>query len=171
MPDKITSKNLTYDSTLPPFLAALRGQAVGSQGPDPILSGRRRGAKKRSGSEEAEDAPLVLDEDGNAVAVEFEKDGTVKDRQDAQKDAQVDTPGSGNQPEDEDKASKRETESKTSFGARKRKVAKVVGDTAPETDEKADAKKPQDEHRVATTGADKKVKKKAKKIKLSFDED
>lgn len=171
MPDKITSKNLTYDSTLPPFLAALRGQAVRSQGPDPILSGRRRGAKKRSSSEEVEDAPLVLDEDGNAVAVEFDKDGTVKELQNAQRDAKEDTSGPGDQPEDEDKASKRETESKTSFGARKRKVAKVVGDTAPEADEKGDAKKPQDEQAASTAGADKKLKKKAKKIKLSFDDD
>lgn len=171
MPDKITSKNLTYDSTLPPFLAALRGQAVGSQGPDPILSGRRRGAKKRSGSEEAEDAPLVLDDDGNAVAVEFEKDGTVRERLDAQKYAKEDTYGSSDQPEGKDKASNRETESKTSFGARKRKIAKVVGDTALDADEKGNAKKPQDEQAASTAGADKKVKKKAKKIKLSFDED
>lgn len=111
----------------------------------------------------------MLDDDGNAVAVEFEKDGTVRERLDAQKDAKEDTYGSSDQPEGKDKASNRETESKTSFGARKRKIAKVV--TALDADEKGNAKKPQDEQAASTAGADKKVKKKAKKIKLSFDED
>ncbi|EJT76803.1 hypothetical protein GGTG_06717 [Gaeumannomyces tritici R3-111a-1] len=70
MPPKITASNLSYDQNLPPFLARLRGQHPSSysEGPDPILAGRRRAVKKRSGSEEAEDAPVVVDERGDVVS-------------------------------------------------------------------------------------------------------
>lgn len=73
MPEpKFNPKNLSYDSSLPPFLARLHGQHSSAQregGPDPTLAARRRpGVKKRSASEEAEDAPLVVDERGNVVS-------------------------------------------------------------------------------------------------------
>ncbi|KAK3505426.1 hypothetical protein B0T13DRAFT_38728 [Neurospora crassa] len=87
---KFNPKNLHYDrsATLPPFLARLHAQhAPGGgggnfDGPDPILAARRRPTKKpRSGSEEAEDAPLVLDEQGNVVdTVSVGRDGTVMER-------------------------------------------------------------------------------------------
>ncbi|KUI62324.1 hypothetical protein VP1G_09459 [Cytospora mali] len=68
MSQKITGKNLQYDQTLPPFLARLKGQHIAdSESPDPILASRRRAAKPRSASEEAEDAPLIVDDDGNVV--------------------------------------------------------------------------------------------------------
>ncbi|KAI8626058.1 hypothetical protein F5Y19DRAFT_231029 [Xylariaceae sp. FL1651] len=67
MSQKITSKNLTYDSSLPPFLARLRGQQSAHSGPDPILAAHRRPGQKRTASEEAEDAPVVVDEAGNVV--------------------------------------------------------------------------------------------------------
>ncbi|KAH7041232.1 uncharacterized protein B0I36DRAFT_344851 [Microdochium trichocladiopsis] len=74
MPEpKINARNLTYDGTLPPFLARLHGQHASSQregGADPMLAARRRpGVKKRSASEEAEDAPVVVDEHGNVVSL------------------------------------------------------------------------------------------------------
>ncbi|KXJ97639.1 hypothetical protein Micbo1qcDRAFT_156591, partial [Microdochium bolleyi] len=75
MPEpKINARNLTYDGTLPPFLARLHGQHSAASdrdgGPDPMLAARRRpGGKKRSASEEAEDAPLVVDEQGNVVSL------------------------------------------------------------------------------------------------------
>lgn len=76
MPEpKFNPKNLSYDSSLPPFLARLHGQHSSAQregGPDPTLAARRRpGVKKRSASEEAEDAPLVVDERGNVVSAGF----------------------------------------------------------------------------------------------------
>ncbi|KAL2157058.1 hypothetical protein VTH06DRAFT_7516 [Thermothelomyces fergusii] len=84
MSQKITAKNLQYSATLPPFLARLRGQhasATDGDGPDPILAARRRPARPRSGSAEAEDAPLVVDEHGNAVdGVAVGADGSVREK-------------------------------------------------------------------------------------------
>ena len=161
MSQKITSKNLSYDqsASLPPFLAKLRAEAGGARGPDPLLAAQKRTVKKRSSSEEAEDAPLVVDEEGNAVNVEVEKDGTVK--------------AQGDEAKEEDKSpenvEKREDSSKTSFGARKRKVGKVVGDVA---DDAIKSVKPvKVDGGKDASAADKKVKKKSKKIKLSFDEE
>lgn len=180
MPDKITSKNLTYDSSLPPFLAALKGQASGSHGPDPILAGRRRAAKKRSSSEEAEDAPVVLDDEGNAVSVQFDKDGSVKQ---SEKDTNT---VEDNAPEDKDKSNDNDTDKdkdkdakpNISFGAKKRKVVKVIGDDADIDKEAVKGNKEgstprnkDDDTSKSGTDKDKKVKKKAKKIKLSFDEE
>ncbi|KAF4961058.1 hypothetical protein FSARC_10292 [Fusarium sarcochroum] len=158
MPPKINSKNLSYDNSAPPFLAALRAQAAGATGPDPLLAARRRSAKKRSSSEEAEDVPLVVDEDGNVVSLEVDKDGTVKDTGDYDPE-----PASV-------KEDAKESESKAAIGGRKRKVGKVIGDTADEVKAEGDGddKKDTSEKEPAKN---RKPKKKAKKIKLSFDED
>ncbi|KAK3186039.1 hypothetical protein K4F52_005263 [Lecanicillium sp. MT-2017a] len=172
MSQKVNSKNLSYNSSLPPFLAALQAQAKGSHGPDPIIAAQRRPGKKRSGSEEAEDVPLVVDEHGNTVAVNVDKDGAVKERHDD--NAKSEAEGK----EQHDDADKPAAETRTQFGGRKRKVGKVVGEDAAEqtqNDDKGDTSKkdkataaPADKNQ---TQGDKKTKKKAKKIKLSFDED
>jgi hypothetical protein len=159
---KITSKNLSYDTSLPPFLARLKAQAGSSSGPDPLLAGNRRSAKKRSGSEEAEDIPLVVDEDGNVVSVEVDKDGEIT-RQPVDEAAQKDG-------EAVKEGEKQETEAKATIGGRKRKVGRVVGDAAEEQDAKA-TKATKDDDKDAEPPKDRKPKKKAKKIKLSFDED
>ncbi|KAF5010585.1 hypothetical protein FDECE_3251 [Fusarium decemcellulare] len=161
MPPKITSKNLSYDNTAPPFLAALRAQAAGATGPDPLLAAQRRSAKKRSSSEEAEDVPLVVDEDGNVVSLEVDKDGIVKEPADHTPDSVA-----------ANEAAK-ESESKAAIGGRKRKVGKVIGEAA---DEPADKEAVSRGEKEKEADADKeaknrKPKKKAKKIKLSFDED
>nr|CEG04088.1 unnamed protein product [Fusarium clavum] len=159
---KINSKNLSYDNSAPPFLAALRAQAAGATGPDPLLAAQRRSAKKRSSSEEAEDVPLVVDEDGNVVRLEVDKDGVVKDTGDY--DLEPTTT--------QDEPAK-ESESKAAIGGRKRKVGKVVGgdtdEAKAEGDEKEDKKKKVTSEKESVK--DRKPKKKAKKIKLSFDED
>ncbi|KAF4977951.1 hypothetical protein FZEAL_5599 [Fusarium zealandicum] len=167
MPPKITSKNLSYDNSAPPFLAALRAQAAGATGPDPLLAAQRRSAKKRSSSEEAEDAPLVVDEEGNVVNLEVDDDGIVKDSADHSSDAAVAVV----------KEATTEAESKTAIGGRKRKVGKVIGEAADEpAGEKAgsggrgEKKKPEEEADKEVVKS-RKPKKKVKKIKLSFDED
>ncbi|KAM5354015.1 hypothetical protein ACJ41O_000665 [Fusarium nematophilum] len=165
MPPKITSKNLSYDTSAPPFLAALRAQAAGTTGPDPLLAAQRRSAKKRSSSEEAEDAPLVVDEDGNVVNLDVDEDGAVKDTGDHSSDAAT------------AKEAAKEPESKAAIGGRKRKVGKVIGEAADEPADKAEdgqrKKKGEEKEDAAEKEAVKsrKPKKKAKKIKLSFDED
>lgn len=170
MSQKVNSKNLSYNSSLPPFLAALQAQAKGSSGPDPLISAQRRPGKKRSGSEEAEDAPLVVDVCGNTVSVTVDKDGVVKGHLDGE-DEQESTPK-----EDAEKLEKSTAQATTQIGGRKRKVGKVIGEDAPGqtlAEDKTD--KDRTDSRASTqkenTQGDKKLKKKAKKIKLSFDED
>ncbi|KAF5653085.1 hypothetical protein F25303_2678 [Fusarium sp. NRRL 25303] len=163
MAPKINSKNLSYDTeaAAPPFLAALRAQAAGATGPNPLLAAQRRSAKKRSSSEEAEDVPLVVDEDGNVVSLEVDKDGVVKDTGDYDVEPAA------------EKETARESESKAAIGGRKRKVGKVIGEAADEAaDEgKGDDKKKEKDDAEKEPAKNRKPKKKAKKIKLSFDED
>ncbi len=185
MSQKITAKNLQYNSNLPPFLARLRGQNVSERdpdAPDPILAARRRPGKKRSGSEEAEDAPLVLDEHGNAVDVTVSADGTVKEKESTSagteaQDQQAPPPGPGTG------ADATSTEKVAAIGEqRKRKIGKVIGggdadeeDARTREDAKAGKSK-----RSATAAkgpkqtdeaAKAKATKKAKKVKLSFGDD
>ncbi|GJC96225.1 hypothetical protein ColKHC_05051 [Colletotrichum higginsianum] len=169
MSDKITSKNLSYDTTIPPFLRALHAQAAGNAAdPDPILSKRRRAGKKRSESEEAEDAPLVVDDEGNVVDVRVDKDGGV-DESALKKDGEVgDETGAGRE------ESRREAEKLAGIGAsKKRKAGKVVGggggdggygDAAEDASNNVKKDSKEDEN-----GKKKAGKKKGKKIKLSFD--
>ncbi|ERS97398.1 uncharacterized protein SPSK_03647 [Sporothrix schenckii 1099-18] len=78
---KFNANSLSYSQNLPAFLAKLQGQYNddrNGQRADPILATQRRAAKKRSASEEAEDAPLILDDNGNVMAgVTVDTDGTA----------------------------------------------------------------------------------------------
>ncbi|KAI6087229.1 hypothetical protein F4821DRAFT_259187 [Hypoxylon rubiginosum] len=176
---KITSKNLAYASDLPPFLARLRGQQQqhrDSDSPDPILAARRRAAKPRSASEEAEDVPLVVDEEGNTiafpgadadVATETEEGDGVEGRKGVELD----------------KRKEKEREKVAGIGAgKKRKVGRIVGGDEDEG-QTAATDRAKGEHlsttkkSVADSGSKdakpstKQGKKKAKKIKLSFGDD
>ena len=198
MPQKITNKNLQYTSTLPPFLARLRGEAAPANpdAPDPILAARRRPAKPRSGSAEAEDVPLVVDEDGNVLdGVQIGLDGTVRENdapasqpQPSERDDEGgdDGKGEGQPPGDKDKGA---TVSVGSGGKnKKRKVGKVVGAERSSDDaaaggvssELGDQTDKKEKSKVGDDGAAKEgdnvktksgTKKKAKKIKLSFGDD
>jgi hypothetical protein len=188
MSQKITAKNLQYDSNLPPFLARLRGQHASerdSNAPDPILAARRRPGKKRSGSAEAEDAPLVVDEHGNAVDVTVGIDGSVKEKESAVAGTEeTEQPGD---PAETDAAS---GEKLAAIGdqRKKRKIGKVIGaDAGDEGDAQKqnnkNGKQGNEKTEITTTGRDAKekddsaaaakakTKKKAKKIKLSFGDD
>lgn len=165
MSEKITSKNLSYSSSLPPFLARLHAQAGGASGPDPILAAQKRSVKKRSSSEEAEDAPLIVDEHGNTVNLELEKDGTVKETE------AKDDEDNGNISASDEKVEKRGTDAKAPIAARKRKVGKVIGEGANDTSDRDEKDRGKGSSGKTEAPVDKKVKKKAKKIKLSFDED
>ncbi|KAM3507147.1 hypothetical protein MY10362_001947 [Beauveria mimosiformis] len=171
MPEKFNSKNLSYASKPPPFLAALQAQAAGHGGPDPIAAGRRRPGKQRRGSEEAEDVPLVVDEYGNTVALEVDKDGVVAPGQhdDPKKD------GEGTQEKEKEKEKKEAVvNANMSIGGRKRKAGKIVGGGEEEANEgnetTASKVKSYEGDKKDKVGA-KKPKKKSKAIKLSFDED
>ncbi|KAG6024021.1 hypothetical protein E4U41_001890 [Claviceps citrina] len=165
MSEKITSKNLSYNSSLPPFLQRLHAQASGATGPDPLLAAHKRSVKKRSASEEAEDAPLVVDEQGNRLDVQVERDGTVKE-------AENDPPSVGDVgvSKADEETDKTEREKNSSIGVRKRKVGKVVGQDSPNAGVRLEVREQKNAGKDDAQ-VDKKVKKKAKKIKLSFDED
>ncbi|KAK4120262.1 hypothetical protein N657DRAFT_658591 [Parathielavia appendiculata] len=187
MSQKITSKNLQYTAQLPPFLARLRGQHAAEtdpNAPDPILAARRQPGKPRSGSAEAEDAPLVVDEHGNAVDVTVGADGSVKEKDPASA-AEVPTQLEGL--EDSGDAAQGEKLAGIGEQRKKRKIGKIIGaDSDDEDDEEnaKDQKKEGSKHINGTSAQDgrekddlaiaaarTKVKKKAKKIKLSFGED
>ncbi|KAI0816467.1 hypothetical protein GGR55DRAFT_237571 [Xylaria sp. FL0064] len=160
MSQKITSKNLTYDTSLPPFLARLRGQQTARSGPDPILAAHRRPGQKRSASEEAEDAPVVVDEDGNVVT------GLVVGSEEDKAEATGQETG---QQQNQDQENSREgdpaqKEKVAGIGAsRKRKVGRVIGEGQSSDDEggrnrenraKADRKSKDDDARIAKASAD-----------------
>ncbi|KKY32782.1 hypothetical protein UCDDA912_g07270 [Diaporthe ampelina] len=185
MSNKITGKNLHYDQSLPPFLARLKGQhAVDADSPDPILASRRRQAKPRSASQEAEDAPLIVDDDGNILAgVEVAADGTVTANEETASGA-----GGGGDSRETDAVKDGALEGKVAMigGSKKRKLGKVVGADAEDgkQDDHGRAKemkaspgersRPTASNKSATEDRTKgpaKAKKKSKKIKLSFGDD
>ncbi|KAJ9144734.1 hypothetical protein NKR19_g6368 [Coniochaeta hoffmannii] len=178
MSQKISAKNLQYDTTLPPFLARLRGQAqeASGDGPDPLLVRNRRHAKPRSGSAEAEDAPLVVDEGGNVVAgMRVGADGTVvAETKGGEKAGEEGEEEDGDKGDGGNKGGVRENDKAVAgIGAgKKRKVGKVVGGGDEEeegAEGREDAKK--DGDKEAKSAATKKKKKVVKKIKLSFRDD
>ncbi|KAL2752371.1 hypothetical protein ACRALDRAFT_1072332 [Sodiomyces alcalophilus JCM 7366] len=193
---KINSKNLSYTSTLPPFLRALHAQASGdaASGPDPILAARRRAAKKRSDSEEAEDQPLVVDKSGNVVRVGVDAEGRLQE----EPAHRGEDPADKNIEADEarrEREREKEREKIANIGpGRKRKVGRVIGGGDDDDGEQAEGvrsgKRTTEEEAEGSSRSKKgevggeqkdakhakngqgnppKAKKKAKKIKLSFD--
>ncbi|KAI0416727.1 hypothetical protein F5X98DRAFT_178604 [Xylaria grammica] len=162
MSQKITSKNLTYDSSLPPFLARLRGQQTAHSGPDPILAAHRRPGQKRSASEEAENAPVIVDEDGNVV---YLKDGLLDGEDSTGQQDKKEVRGEDDEEKEDpnhtaqgDLAQSKEKEKVASIGAsRKRKVGRVIGEEHLD-DEGAKSKMKKetknDEARIAKASAD-----------------
>lgn len=206
MAPKITPKNLSYDTTLPPFLARMRGQAGGAysdshDGPDSMLAARRRPAAPRrldlGGEDGDDDAPLVVDEGGNVVGgVSVARDGTVREEEEEEEEegggGDGDGPGvtgggggdGGREGEGggEGGAGRAKDAEKIAAigGGKKRKAGRVVGGDA-DADADADGdgglgrakgqKKGDKGSGGGKTAAVPKIKKKAKKIKLSFGDD
>ncbi|KAH6612242.1 hypothetical protein B0J18DRAFT_441650 [Chaetomium sp. MPI-SDFR-AT-0129] len=199
MSQKISAKNLQYNATQPRFLALLRGQGgaeTNRDGPDPILAARRRPVKPRSGSAEAEDAPLVVDEHGHAVAdVTVGADGAVKEKEKGLGS------GTGEEEEQEEQQQQALDKNLTSDNndeangigkgeklvgigepRKKRRIGRVVG-AAEEEEEEVETKTGKDKtgvdkatakdkpNKEGSTPAPKVKTKKAKKIKLSFGDD
>jgi len=184
--DKMKSKDLSYDSSLPPFLQRLRDQNSGRDTDRHEREIARPKGKKDPQAEE-EDGPTVVDDSGETLSKEQvasmneaneEKErsesnvgGSVKGKLDNAGDVVA---TSGALPDDEPtRKGDTVTEGKA---VKKRKVGKVVGgDEHEEEGEKGDekARKPSDP--AASTGekesAGKKIKKKAKQIKLAFNDD
>ncbi|KAK3681083.1 hypothetical protein B0T22DRAFT_388623 [Podospora appendiculata] len=189
MSGKITSKNLHYDTALPPFLARLRGEATSaaSDGPDPLLAAQRRPTKKRSGSADAEDAPLVVDERGHTVdgrdgyvvgrdgvTVSVNTDGNIAKDGEGDADAELGAV-----------VGTKEGKGMVAVGGegqmkKKRKAGRVVGGgDDDDEDEKGSGGEGYSKKATRIVGGEDKAaaakskpsKKKAKKIKLSFGDD
>ncbi|RCI16452.1 hypothetical protein L249_2479 [Ophiocordyceps polyrhachis-furcata BCC 54312] len=164
----MSSSKLRYDAALPPFLAALRAQAVESGGPDAQASARRRVGHKRSASEEAEDGPLVVDERGHAVDVtDGHRAGLDHDDAVAAAAASSSAAAAGANPPPSSSSSStavataaadgKKEKKPGAIGPRRRRTGRVVGQDADSASEPATPSKPK--------------KKPTKKIKLSFDPD
>jgi hypothetical protein len=185
MSGKIKAKDLQYDSTLPPFLQRLHAQKAGRGDTD--RHEQQVARPKRAKDTDADDGPTIVDESGEVVSkAEYESitksgeaareapgegvveggdvggsvTGKVADDAAAKVSGALpnedSTPGNGEQ-------------RNSAIGAKKRKAVKVIGDDGAE-DEPAKPKggdKVKIEKNVKMSS---KPKKKAKAIKLAFDD-
>lgn len=156
MSPKLQAKNLTYDTSLPPFLQRLRALNTSS------TDGRHerplaRPKRARNADDDAEDEPTYVDEAGVGLdGAELRSLGLTKGAAGEEEEAAAE--------EEEEGEKERETEKMAAIGAaRRRKVGKVVG----ADEDAAGAAAPKDEAQQAAP----KPKKKAKKVKLSFGDD
>ena len=171
------AKDLTYDKSQPAFLQRLRAEYSGDR--NNVQFARPNKSRLKTGEAE-EDDPTIVDETGEGVSKEDyeemlrrEKEG---DTSAPQADAS-DAAGRKSRVEARNHAQEgaREMQQVAAVGGgKKRKVGKIVGEgvdnveaTGPE-DTRTEITR--DDSKKATTVESTKPKKKAKKVKLSFDE-
>lgn len=170
MSDKIKSKDLKYDSSLPPFLQRLHDQR-GAQG-DGDRHERAIARPKKPKEAGDDDEPTVVDERGETLTKKQFDEMTNETSAPASDAALVkgelnisaEPMASGALPDDAAKSNKQVSDKNITNGTaqKKRKAAKVVGDDDVAT-ENGDEKSA-----IAKTA--KKAKKKAK-VKLAFNDD
>lgn len=176
MSGKIKSKDLSYDSTLPPFLQRLRAQNTGSDA-DPDRHERQTVRPRKAKNPDEDDGPTVVDESGENISkddyarltrVEADEEDvngivTGKIRGDSQPEV------SGALPAEANAAGGKQGEGKVTDGAvtKKRKVGKVVGDGEGNEQDGTDGQRATSD----AAKAPKKAKKKLKPIKLAFDDE
>jgi hypothetical protein len=167
---KITPKNLSYDSTLPPFLARL--QANNNSRDDRHEFSIARPKKMRTAEDEAEDEPVYFNEESGETLTksEWEANEAGKDEERAdQKDAAKGSEDATSTAEELKGGKGKKDEKVAVIGiGKKRKVGKIVGgedDDEPAIEEKKASKQ---ESKKVEKG---KSAKKGKKIKLSFGDD
>lgn len=176
---KITPKNLSYDSSLPPFLARLQANNASPSGRHEYAVARPK--KARTAEDEAEDEPVYFNEESGETLTKSEWEEREKEQ-----DLEPSELADGEGKEDRVAEGKEKEERIAGIGgSRKRKAGKVVGaeeDEGPayekarehvkkasKVPEKSEGKKGDSKMEV---GPKKPVKKKGgKKIKLSFGDD
>ncbi len=165
---KITTKNLHYDDTLPPFLQRLRANNA-SDGRHEYTVARPK--KARTAEDEAEDEPVYFNEESGETLTKSEWEAQEADEE--QKKAEAVEGHDGTAVAAAEGASKDGIDKEKIAaigGSRKRKVGKVVG--GEEEDEKdvrdSQKKMPKPQGKKLEKG---KAAKKGKKIKLSFGDD
>lgn len=173
MSGKIKSKDLSYDNSLPPFLQRLKAQPTG-QGEDADRHERPTARPRRAKDPNGEDdGPTVVDEAGETVSKEEYEKLTAKPASGEDADGTVggNVEADVKEPEPADSRAlpakgerKGDGKASTAIGSKKRKAVKVIGE-----DEVEDAVPVKDAEPVKS--ASKPKKKKAKPIKLAFDEE
>ncbi|KAJ8607768.1 hypothetical protein MRB53_040064 [Persea americana] len=160
MSDKIKSKDLSYDSNLPPFLQRLRAQNSGRGDQD--LHERPLARPKKGKVNDEDDQPTIVDESGELLSKDdLTKRITADDQQQASTSVDLNLDDS-KVPGSETRQTKQDVTNGLSI--KKRKAAKVIEDDAEHDDKAATS--------IQTTAAPvKKAKKKAKPVKLAFEDD
>ncbi|KAG4430654.1 hypothetical protein IFR05_013868 [Cadophora sp. M221] len=165
---KITSKNLHYNDSLPPFLARLRANNNAGDGRHEYTVARPK--KVRTAEDEAEDEPVYFDEGSGETLTKSEWEAREAGEEEG-KDG--DKAEGGEESAVKGDGGKECKEKVAAIGAsKKRKAGKVVG--GGEEDEVPAAKVSVDKSASSQPGkkAEKgKSAKKGKKMKLSFGDD
>lgn len=155
MTGKIKSKDLSYSSDLPPFLQRLHAQNAGhgDRHERPIAR------PKKEKNPDDDDGPTIIDESGDTVTKEEMERLASKDSEG--KEFDVTEPSVASDLSDGKRVKQQETDA--GKASKKRKAAKIVG----EDEADPEVLKGFGEKTVAA----KKPKKKAKPIKLAFEDD
>jgi hypothetical protein len=169
------SEKLEFQKQEPSFLRKLREQHGGPR--NNIQHARPKKDRLRTG-EDGEDDPVIVDEAGEDVGKEEWEERLRREKEGATEEGDETETGKNNGGESTDAPISRQKQKTADIGSiKKRKAAKVIGEDEPEQETKstkyADAKPKAEEE--ASEARPKEVvgskpKKKAKKIKLSFDE-
>lgn len=168
MSGKIKAKDLSYDSTLPPFLQRLHDQNAGRGDLDRHERAIARPRKEKVHDDE--DEPTVVDESGETLSKDEVakltttddgngEDGSAK----GQVDADTEHKASGVTHDGIGEAKRVEQRLTDGTATKKRKAVKVVGDEDATGDTSGE--------KVASKKTASKPKKKAKPIKLAFDDE
>ncbi|KAJ9613574.1 hypothetical protein H2200_003516 [Cladophialophora chaetospira] len=170
------AKNLHYDKQEPAFLRKLKGEFGNLDGRHNVQIARPKKDRLKTGDED-EDEPVIVDEQGETVEkADFER--RAKGEHVVEQPSTTED-GVGSKAEEGEDAKQIDRQKVTEIGnAKKRKAVKVIAG-----EEADDRSKPSDSHQQqripSKDEADKATvakrdatmpKKKAKKIKLSFDE-
>ncbi|KAF1827008.1 uncharacterized protein K489DRAFT_405763 [Dissoconium aciculare CBS 342.82] len=164
MSGKIKAKDLSYDSTLPPFLQKLHDKNAGRGDTDRHERQIARPRKTREADDE--DEPTVVDEHGELLSREELKSMSDRapdaDERSATIDAAAIPPGSTAKAEDSSRPSVVSNVAAT-FAPKKRKLAKAVGESLDRDTDAAD-----NDDTISKTA---KKPKKSRKPKLAFEDD
>jgi hypothetical protein len=161
MSGKIKAKDLSYDSTLPPFLQKLHAKNAGRGDTDRHERQLARPQKPRDN--DPDDGPTVVDEHGEVLSKD---DVETLGNRTSETTPVADAVGNPHQTEALDAADSKpggKSNITDTFAPRKRKMAKAVGENLDRDHDNAD----NDEKGSKST----KKHKKARKPKLAFEDD
>lgn len=168
MSGKFKGKDLSYDSTLPPFLQRLHDKSAGRGDTDRHERALARPRKEKDPNED--DGPTVIDESGETLTkdelaklTDAQPAGDVGGSVTGEADGDATPRASGALPDLKTDSKRADQKVTDGIGSKKRKAAKIIGDEDGTTEQS----NPADQDKKAA----KKSKKKAKPVKLAFDDE